>query len=223
MTYTIHRYPAELIDIVQLSGGKRITLRPILPQDADLMQTFVRTLSPESRHNRFFRTLHELPSDLLDRFTNVDYHRHLALLAEVFVDGTEVIVGEARFVVEDDPTQAEFAITVADGWQGQGIGRLLLERLEERARAEGLAVLFAQTLPGNVAMQSLARGTGFRIGWDLEAGGVLRLEKDLHLKASATACTGTCPAALAGRCPAARSGADVGSRDSSGWAHHRPC
>ena len=89
MTYTIHRYPAELIDVVHLVDGRRMTVRPVLPQDADLLQTFVRGLSDESRRNRFFRALHELPGDLLARFTPIDYRRHLALVAEVFDKGEE--------------------------------------------------------------------------------------------------------------------------------------
>jgi hypothetical protein len=67
MTYTIHRYPAELIDVVHLRDGGRVTVRPILPQDAEIVQAFVQTLSDGARRHRFFRTLRELPADLLRR------------------------------------------------------------------------------------------------------------------------------------------------------------
>jgi hypothetical protein len=89
------RYPAELIDIVRGAGGERIMLRPVLPQDAELMQDFVRSLSAEARRNRFFRTLHELPAALLDRFTSIDYHDHLALLASVLVKARKWRLGKA--------------------------------------------------------------------------------------------------------------------------------
>ena len=150
MTYTIHRYPAELIDIVHLADSRRVTVRPILPQDAELLQSFFRNLSDGSRWNRFHRALHELPLNLLNQFTNVDYDTHLALLAEVFVDGKEVILGESRYVRGEDPTCAEFAITVDDRWQGKGLGRLLLSLLEGRAAAEGIEMLFGRTFPGNI-------------------------------------------------------------------------
>src|SRR5918912_47235 len=87
MTYMIHGYPAELIDIVEGAAGERILVRPVLPQDAEPMQAFVRGLSPQSRRNRFFRMLRELPPVLLGEFTSVDYHSHLALLASVLVEG----------------------------------------------------------------------------------------------------------------------------------------
>jgi RimJ/RimL family protein N-acetyltransferase len=161
MTYVIHRYPAELIDVVHLIEGGRVTVRPVLPQDADMLQTFVRDLSAGSRRNRFFRFLHELPSDLLDAFTSVDYRKHLALVAEVFEGGVETIIGEARYVVQDDGTSAEFAVSVADAWQGRGIGTMLLQRLMARAAEAGLGLLFGQTLASNGGMQRLARKAGF--------------------------------------------------------------
>jgi RimJ/RimL family protein N-acetyltransferase len=177
MTYTIHRYPAELIDIVHVADCPRVTLRPILPQDAELMQSFFRTLSDESRQNRFHRALHELPTSLLNQFTNVDYDTHLALLAEVFVDGSEVIVGEARYIRDEDPARAEFAMAIADEWQGKGLGWLLLSFLEGRAAAEGIKVLFGRTLPGNLAMQGLAQKAGFKCAPDLEEPDTVRLQK----------------------------------------------
>ncbi|HEX2552708.1 MAG TPA: GNAT family N-acetyltransferase [Microvirga sp.] len=183
MTYEIHRYPAELIDVVRLRDGERITLRPILPQDAEIMQTFVQTLSDGSRRNRFFRTLRELPADLLRRFTQVDYRQHLALVAEVFTDAGEVIVGEGRYVMDEDGEGAEFAVAVADGWQGKGIGRLLLERLERQAAAAGVRRLHGGTLLDNRAMQRLARKAGFAARYDPQAPGVLLFEKTVAQQA----------------------------------------
>jgi GNAT superfamily N-acetyltransferase len=186
MTYTIHRYPAELIDVVHLVDGRRITVRPVLPQDADILQAFVRELSDQSRRNRFFRALHELPGDLLARFTQVDYRRHLALVAEVFDRGVETIVGEARYVVEDDLESAEFAVAVADLWQGRGIGALLLQRLSAQAAAAGIPLLYGQTLCSNRAMHRLARTAGFTVALDPEDEDLLLMRKCLDLMPGAT-------------------------------------
>lgn len=179
-TYTIHRYPAELIDVVRLSDGQRVTIRPVLPQDDDLLQAFVRALSSQARRNRFFRTLHQLPPDLLTSFTHVDYHTHVALVAEVFIDGVEVIVGEARYVRDEGGSGAEFAVTIADGWQHQGIGRRLLRRLECYATAEGIKQLWGQVLLSNDAMQRLARKTGFEVRIEPQVQGLARIEKHLN-------------------------------------------
>ena len=110
MIYLIHRYPAELIDIVHAPGGKRILVRPVLPQDAELIRALFQGLSPQSRRNRFFRTVVELLASLLRLFTSIDYHDHLALLASVLIDGEEVAIAEARYILSREG--AEFAFLV---------------------------------------------------------------------------------------------------------------
>jgi hypothetical protein len=40
MIYQIHRYPAELIDIVHLRDSERVVVRPVLPQDQELLVAF---------------------------------------------------------------------------------------------------------------------------------------------------------------------------------------
>jgi hypothetical protein len=68
MTYAIHRYPVHLIDVVRLADGSRVTIRPTLPQDAELQQEFFRGLSVEGRYRRFMTRLNELPEALVERF-----------------------------------------------------------------------------------------------------------------------------------------------------------
>ncbi len=177
MTYAIHHYPVGLIDVVRLSG-ERVTIRPILPQDAELAQAFVRALSPGARHSRFFSGLKELAPDLLAQFTQLNYRDHLALVAETFAGGAGKIVGDARYVV-DHEGGADFAVAVADAWQGRGLGRLLLQRLECHAAASGVRQLYADTLYDNKAMLGLAQDTGFSVARRGRGAGLVRLEKDL--------------------------------------------
>src|SRR5213076_508542 len=96
--------------------------------------------------------LNELPEALVERFACIDYRSHLALLAEVFEDGRETMIGEARYVVDE----RESAIAVADDWQTCGIARALLDRLERQAAATGIRRMVADTLLGNGAMIGLA-------------------------------------------------------------------
>jgi acetyltransferase len=125
VTYTIARYPVRLIDVVRVANGSRITIRPTLPQDAELQREFFYTLSAESRYFRFMTHLNELLDALAQRFASIDYRSHLALLAEVFKDGRGTMIGEARYVVDErDPATCEFAIAVADDWQTYGVARV---------------------------------------------------------------------------------------------------
>lgn len=164
MTYTIHRYPVHLIDVVSLSDGTRLTLRPVLPQDTELMQDYVRGLSREARYMRFMRGLLELPPGLLQEFTSIDYQAHMALIATVNAGGSERMVAEAHYAADAEDSQAcEFAVSVADAWHGRGIARLLLERLTRDAAAAGFRRIVGRTLRENEAMRGLARRLGLEV------------------------------------------------------------
>jgi acetyltransferase len=186
MIYTIARYPVHLIDVVRSFDGSRITIRPSLPQDVDLQQTFFRSLSAESRYCRFLTRIGELPAALAEAFASADHRRHLALIAEVFEGDREIMIGEARYVVDaQDPDVAEFALAVADDWHAKGIARALLDRLEREAAANGLRSLVADTLVNNAAMISLARRAGFAVRTSLDDRSLARLEKQLVVKKAA--------------------------------------
>jgi len=63
------------------------------------------------------------------------------------------------------PGTAELALTVADSYQGAGLGRFLLDALVERAREEGLDRLRAVVLLANTPMLRLLE----HYGWALAA------------------------------------------------------
>jgi acetyltransferase len=164
-----------------MADGRRVTIRPTLPQDVDLLRTFFRRLSAESRYRRFMTSLRELPETLAQRFADIDYHRHLALLAEVFDEaGQETIVAEARYVVDErDPETCEIALAVADEWQSHGIARALLGRLERQAVASGIRRMCADMLISNRAMRGLALRAGYAIRASSDDAEMARLEKVL--------------------------------------------
>ena len=110
----------------------------------------------------------------------MDYANHVALVAEVFVDGRETVVGEARYVRAADASSAEVSLSVAELWQGKGLAKLMLTKLERHAAAAGVRRLFSETLATNEKVLSLALKTGFVITETADADGVMRLEKTLE-------------------------------------------
>ncbi len=140
-----------------------MTLRPIGPRDAAVLQAYVRGLSPDSRYDRFFGTLYELPPTELDRVTHLDGKYELALLAETCVDGAPIVIGEARYAFEPDRLEGEFALSVADHWRGKGLGPLLMADIERRATRLGVRHLFADVLRSNESMKALAHKHGFEM------------------------------------------------------------
>jgi GNAT superfamily N-acetyltransferase len=58
------------------------------------------------------------------------------------------------------PTPSEAAVTVVDDWQGRGLGTLLLDRLADRARSEGITRFWALLLAENREMLDLLERVG---------------------------------------------------------------
>jgi GNAT superfamily N-acetyltransferase len=133
-------------DDMRLDDGAQLTIRPVQPDDKPLLADAFAQLSDESRYRRFFTPLRELGAAQLAYLTELDHHDHEALLALDAPDGA--CVGVARFV-RVAPEVAEPAVVVADQWQHRGLGTALLERLSDRARAEGITRFSAIVLAQN--------------------------------------------------------------------------
>lgn len=190
MLYQIHHYPAELIDVVRLAGGQRVVIRPVLPQDEDLTTAFFGNLAAPARYDRFMTPMRNLPPELIKRFTSIDYADHMALVAEVFDDGRETVVAEARYARGADPSVAEFAVSVADEWQGQGLASHLLAKLLCRASTAGVQRVVGETLATNDKMLHLARKAGFTIKRSPDVRGVMLLERLVEAAQPGTPCHG---------------------------------
>ncbi|MCX7628312.1 MAG: bifunctional acetate--CoA ligase family protein/GNAT family N-acetyltransferase [Methylophilaceae bacterium] len=156
-------YPSHLVSKWQLADGTDITLRPIRAEDAESLQDFVRGMSDRSRYFRFMETLRELSPAMLSRFTQIDYDREMALVATSRIEGPEALLGVARYMANPDGESCEFALAVADAWQGHGIGHKLMDVLMDVARQKGLAIMQGEVLAENRAMLDLATTLGFSV------------------------------------------------------------
>jgi nucleotide-binding universal stress UspA family protein/RimJ/RimL family protein N-acetyltransferase len=144
---------------ITLRDGARLTLRPIAPEDKPLLAASFERLSEESRYRRFFSTINELSSAQLDYLVDVDHSDHEAIIAVDPASGE--MLGVARYIRSgEDPQSAEVAVTVADDWQGRGLGRALLDRLTYRARREGVRRFSALVQTDNPASRGLLEGAG---------------------------------------------------------------
>jgi acetyltransferase len=159
----IHPYPPELETTWQLPDGTDVTVRPIRPEDAEVEQDFVQNLSAESKYFRFMQSMDKLTPLMLARFTQIDYDREMALVAIINEHSPNArILGVARYVSNPDRQSCEFALTVADEWQRQGIGRQLMQRLMTVARDRGIEIMQGDVLSQNSKMLRLCERLGFR-------------------------------------------------------------
>ncbi len=173
---------------LHLPVGQCVTLRPIGPSDASVLQAYVRGLSQQSRYNRFFGALHELPPAELDRVIHLDRQYELALLAETRIGGAVIVIGEVRYALTRDRIEGEFALSVADNWRGMGLGTLLIADIECRARTLGARYLCGDVLRTNEPMKALARKTGFFLADVPRDARLVRIVKDLVLSQAAVPC-----------------------------------
>lgn len=155
----IEPYPGDLARVLTLRTGEELLVRPVRPEDATHEQEFVRKLTPEARYFRFHHGLAELSAPMLVRFTQIDYDREMAFIAL----SRDEEVGSARYVQEADDETCEFALVVADGWQGHGLGSELMRAIIEHARGRGLLWMRGDVLFENPKMLRLARRLGFTV------------------------------------------------------------
>src|SRR3954451_10796989 len=148
-------------DVLRSRSGAPVTVRFVEPRDAEELQNYFRSLTTRSRYNRFLGAMSELPKTLLDHFVHVGEADQFSVVATMWADGFETIVGEARYAFDAATSSIEFGLSIDDRWQGHGIGKALLKNLECRAASFGASRLFGDTLRSNDAMIALARKSGF--------------------------------------------------------------
>lgn len=166
----ISPYPSQYEQYVTTKSGRRIFIRPIQPEDGDLFLKLFETLSPTSVYYRFFSHLRELRPEMLATLTQVDYDRHLALVAFDADDREGKMLGAARIIADPDIIHAEFSILVGDPWQGQGIGAALLLSLLKAAKQQGGETIWGTVLRENRQMIQLGKRYGFNITHQLSEG-----------------------------------------------------
>ena len=155
-----------------------LLIRPLVPGDREELARAYEQLSDESRRRRFFSPPARLSPAVLDYLTELDFDQRFALVAQADDDPEARGLGVARWVRDRiDPTKAEAAVTVADEWQGRGIGTELLLALVDAAADRGITTFVADVLWENTTLLDALRGLGASVR-PLEPG-VARVEFDL--------------------------------------------
>ena len=154
-----------MLRTVTLRDGAAVDIRPLEPDDSELLLQGFEGLSPASRYARFLTAVPRLPKHWVDELVDLDHRDREALAASDAATGRGI--GIARYVrVEGEPDAAEFAIAIADDWQDRGLGRMLLGELIDAARANGIARFYGDVFANNERMLGLGRtiGRGAQVG-----------------------------------------------------------
>ena len=169
----IRAYPTRYVSAWTMKDGNQVTIRPIRPEDEPAMVRFHETLSERSVYLRYFhlmnleqRTTHER----LTRICFIDYDREMALVAvrRNPESGESEILGVSRLMKIHGTRDAEVAALVSDQWQGRGLGKELLARLQIVGADEKLARLTADILPDNRDVMRICEKLGFKLEHSLD-------------------------------------------------------
>ncbi|WP_291721154.1 bifunctional acetate--CoA ligase family protein/GNAT family N-acetyltransferase [Bernardetia sp.] len=173
----IRPYPSEYEERWVLPKSKQeVLIRPIRPEDEPLMANFHKRLSPQSVYFRFFHAVsldQRASHERLSRICFADYDRQLTLIIEIEKKKEEnEIIGAIRIIKLHGTKEAEFGMTIVDGYQGEGLGSKLLTRAVEVCRSEGIELLTADILPENMAMRKICEKLGFIMEHNADEGTV---------------------------------------------------
>jgi acetyl coenzyme A synthetase (ADP forming)-like protein len=151
---------------VVLRDGSTVRIRVMRPSDEAGLCALLSALSDESRWLRFYCNQNSTAiAAEAHREANLD---HAFGLVACSGDG-EHVVGHAFYAVVSD-NRAEVAFTIANDFQGRGLGSILLGQLAQVASANGIEIFEAEVVAANHAMLHVFRASGFPIEVNARAG-----------------------------------------------------
>lgn len=156
-------YPGRYQKSIKAKNGDKVRLRPIRPEDEPMELEMVKRLSKQSLYFRFFGYVPRMTHELMTRFTQIDYDREMAIIALVDKPEGEEMIGVVRIIADPWGEAAEYAILIADEWQGQGLGSQMTDYIIEIAKDMELQRLYATVLASNQGMLTLFQRKGFTI------------------------------------------------------------
>jgi acetyltransferase len=161
----ISPYPKEYITEFKMKNGQKVIMRPIRPEDEPLEAEMFKTFSPQTQRHRFFGIIKDITHELLQRYTQIDYDREIALIAEVKEQEKEKMIGVVRLIADPYNETAEFAVVVADPWQGQGLGNKFTDYILKIAQERGIKKVWAKFLRDNKPMLNIFKKRKFSISF----------------------------------------------------------
>jgi GNAT superfamily N-acetyltransferase len=148
-------YPLKYETSASFDGGKPVDIRPIRPTDERLLKEVFYSHSEETIFQRYFSHLSHLPHEQVQKMVTLDYENEMALIALVPHEGTGRIGCVGRYNRTAQADTADFMITVRDELQGRGLGRLMLARLMQVARENGIAKFQARFRADNERFRAM--------------------------------------------------------------------
>jgi acetyltransferase len=159
----ISPYPRQYLREFNMINGQSVLLRPIKPEDEKMEAEMFTHFSADTQRFRFFSLIKGITHEMLIRYTQIDYDREMAIIAEIEEDGVKKMAGVVRIISDAYNESAEFALVIADPWQGKGLGNAMTDYILEIAKEKGIKKIYAYLLDDNKRMSQIFTNRGFVI------------------------------------------------------------
>jgi len=159
----ISPYPSEYTTTYTMKDGQKAILRAIKPEDEFMEKEMFSNFSERTQRFRFFQLISDISHEQLIRYTQIDYDREIAIIAEIEDEGRKKMAGVVRLIADQYNETAEYAIVIADPWQNKGLGNKFTDYIHEIAKARGIKKICANVLATNHIMQHMFRARGYKM------------------------------------------------------------
>jgi acetyltransferase len=154
-------YPHEYETTIKTKTGKKVFVRPLRPEDEELVAGFFKNLSPKSQKDRYLQVIKKIDHEFLLRFTQNDYDREIGLEAEISTGKKSQMIGAVRLVIDPYGESAKLSVVIVDSWQDKGLGGELVDHMLDIARLRAVKNIWIEFLPANKRMITILTKRNF--------------------------------------------------------------
>ena len=159
--FAVRPYPSQWERHIVIGESWRIFVRPMRPEDEDIVRDFLQHVTMDDLRLRFFAPVKDFGHAFVARLTQLDYARAMAFVA--FDETTRELLGGVRLHADANYETGEYAVLLRSDLKGRGLGWQLMQMIIEYARSEGIKRIEGQVLSENTVMLQMCRQLGFSV------------------------------------------------------------
>ncbi len=160
-------YPVKWEERIEIEG-QEITIRPVKPVDERRIQEHFYNLDMHDIVARFFHKKKSFVRNDVASMYLIDYVKEMTIVAVTGEFGFGKIIAVGGYALEPGQNMAEVAFSVSKEWQKRGLSKIILKKLADVARENGIPGLLAYTTRNNRSMIRLFKKLPYEVTTSVE-------------------------------------------------------
>jgi RimJ/RimL family protein N-acetyltransferase len=140
-----------------------ITFRPVKLTDERILQEHYYGLDTIDVVSRFFHEKKSFVRKQIEHTYLIDYVKDLTIVAVEGPPGFERVLAVGEYYLNPETMLAEIAFSVVKNWQGRGLSTIVIKKLAEAARSNGIRGVTAYTSKENKRMIKLFHSLEYEV------------------------------------------------------------